>query len=216
MGHNLAVLTSVTWPSPVSEVVIQGWRYEPSVGPERVLEVAPDALVVESGMSPGTRRWVEHVLSRRAAVDTLMALGLPPDRVVVEESGAPRFADTQLGLSIAHCHGLVLAAAGPGGVGVDVEPADRDVSRLESALLPGEGDVSLSLGLLEIFVCKEAAAKATGLGLGGSMSRWPLLDIELFGDHPRATIGSPDGAFIAVRVWEHEGFVTALATVETT
>lgn len=206
------MLTKVSWPSPIPDVVICGWRYEGQVSVDRVLEVAPDIGDTGPG-SVGTRRWVEWSLARQAALDALDELGQHRDQILVSDSGAPQFASAPFGLSIAHTHGIALAAVGHGRVGVDVESVERDVSRLESTLLPGEGEISLSLGLLEVFVAKEAAAKATGEGLGGSLSRWPVVDVELFGESPQVTVCTPTGEFVDVRVWESESYVVALAAI---
>lgn len=205
-------MTKVTWPSPVDDVAIAGWRYEDDIPPEQVVAHSTHDPR-QAPADVGSRRWLEWVLGRQSAWDALESAGWPRDEVVVEDAGAPAFAELPIGVSIAHTRGLALAAVGPGRVGVDVESADRDVSRLEAALFPGEQHISLSLGLLEVMVAKEAAAKATGQGLGGSLARWPVLDVELFGDLPRVTVGTPDGEFIGVQVWEHDGFVAALATI---
>lgn len=210
LGNTAEVLEEVSWPSPIDGVAIRGWHYEAGVSAERVVEVAPYPEQEGSG-EKGSRRWVEWSLGRRAVADALEQLGVGSGVVVVDDRGAPHLADRSVGISISHTSRLVLAAAGHGAVGIDVEPADRDVTRLERALLPGETDISTSLGLLETLVVKEAAAKLTGDGLGGSLARWPVLDVELFGQQPAVAVGTPSGEVISARVWERQGFVVALA-----
>jgi phosphopantetheinyl transferase len=84
-------------------------------------------------------------------------------------------------VALAHSRGVVLAAAGPPGtrVGIDVERADpagrpRDVL---GAFTPTEQRLAMSsLGAVGALWCaKEAAAKASGLGLEGNPRRWPVV-----------------------------------------
>lgn len=206
------MLENISWQSPFSGVAISGWLYDPDVPPERVIEIAPFAPDEAEGRV-GSRRWIEWSLGRRSVQDALGQLGVPTDVVVVDDRGAPRLANAAVGISIAHTHGLVVSAAGHGAVGIDVESADRDVTRLESALLPGETDLSASLGLVETLVAKEAVAKATGEGLGGALSRWPVMDVELFGSQPAVAVGTPSGDVITARVWERQGYVVGLAFI---
>ena len=121
-------------------------------------------------------------------------------------------ADSAWGVSIAHTSGLVLGAVGPGRIGVDVERADRDVTRLVRALLPDERELTVSLSAISIMVAKEAAAKATGQGLEGSLARWPVVDVELSGSAPRIKVASAAARVIDVRIYEHCGYVTGLAS----
>ncbi|MFM8351094.1 MAG: 4'-phosphopantetheinyl transferase superfamily protein [Actinomycetales bacterium] len=111
--------------------------------------------------------------------------------VGIDERGAPRVrtpGSRAPEVSLAHTRvtadsgrlahvGLVLAAASSPGmrVGVDVEALDRPLPALnrllderERALIDGE------CGAIGLLVAKEAAAKAAGTGLQGSLSRWPI------------------------------------------
>ncbi len=207
-------MTRSDWPCPVDGVAIRAMTYE-DLDPGGVArEFANSGIARDSGEPDyGTRRWAEWTLGRVAVREAAEVVGLTD--VVIESSGegAPMIVGSSWGVSIAHTRGVVMGAVGPGRVGVDVEREDRDVSRLSRALLPGEQELTVSLGSVSVFVAKEAAAKAAGTGLGGSLARWPIIDVELSGPSPRASVASPVDGVIEVRLWEHAGYVTGLAVV---
>jgi len=167
----------------------------------------------------GTRR-VEWLLGRAALKESVRdwqaTFGYPvlaahqiPVHVGIH--GAPRIAacgSVAPEVSLAHTRtvqvsggfagtGFVIAvASAPGApVGIDVEHAERRLPALdrifderEQALIENE------FGALGLVVAKEAAAKASGLGLQGSLRRWPVLGRrgpmvfvgdEIAGDEPR-------------------------------
>ena len=73
--------------------------------------------------------------------------------------------------------GLVLAAASSPGerVGVDVEAVDRPLPALDRLLDERERAlIDSECGAIGLLVAKEAAAKAAGTGLQGSLYRWPI------------------------------------------
>ncbi|NDH18452.1 MAG: hypothetical protein EBY51_03605, partial [Actinobacteria bacterium] len=169
------------WPCPIDDIVIWSFAFDDG---EDVVEGAHEALM-DGGLADGVTadwqqlsegvdvpptgspRWAEWALGRGAVRQAATAVGIPDVRVERSPEGAPVIADSAWGVSIAHTSGLVLGAVGPGRIGVDVEKADRDVTRLVRALLPGERELTVSLSAISIMVAKEAAAKATGQGLGG-------------------------------------------------
>ena len=214
------------WPCPIDDIVI--WSFAFDDGGD-VVEGAHEALMdggladgvtadwqqlSEGGDVPptGSPRWAEWALGRGAVRQAATAVGLTDVRVERSPEGAPVIADSAWGVSIAHTSGLVLGAVGPGRIGVDVEKADRDVTRLVRALLPGERELTVSLSAISIMVAKEAAAKATGQGLGGSLARWPVVDVELSGIAPRVGVASAAARVIDVRIYEHSGYVTGVAS----
>lgn len=192
---------------------MRAWTFTGSLKDEDVADIAAEIDDPNDPNAParGTSRWREWVLGRSAVRRAARDVGLEHVTVEVGPGGAPFIVGSRWGVSIAHTRGAVLAALGPAGLGVDVERADRDVSRMESALLPGERELSVSLGAVSIFVAKEAAAKATGEGLGGSLARWPIVDVELSGAAPRIGVATPSGSVITARIWEHDFYVTGLA-----
>ena len=208
-------MTRCPWPCPVDSVVIRAVTYE-DLDPGGVAREFADSRGMSDAGAPdyGTRRWAEWTLGRAAVRDAAETVGLTDVVIEASSKGAPIIAGSSWGVSIAHTRGVVMGAVGPGRVGVDVEREDRDVSRLLRALLPGEQELTVSLGSVSVFVAKEAAAKATGLGLGGSLARWPIIDVELSGPSPRASVASPVGGVIEVRLWQHAGYVTGLAVVQ--
>ena len=171
------------------------------------------------GQLHGTRR-LEWLLGRAALKESVRdwqaTFGYPvlaahqiPVHVGIH--GAPRIAacgSVAPEVSLAHTRtvqvsggfagtGFVIAvASAPGApVGIDVEHAERRLPALdrifderEQALIENE------FGALGLVVAKEAAAKASGLGLQGSLRRWPVLGRrgpmvfvgdEIAGDEPR-------------------------------
>ena len=202
------MMTTSRWPCPVDGVVIASCTYDDR---DRGSLVDTGYCLNDPGAPEiGSRRWEEWMLGRAAVRDAASSVGLHVERVDISAEGAPTISGSAWGVSIAHTRGVVLGAIGPGRIGVDVESADRDVSRLRRALLPGEEELTVSLGAVSIFVAKEAAAKATGHGLGGSLARWPVVDVELSGPAPRVGVALPTLGVVDVRVWEHAGYVTGV------
>lgn len=142
-----------------------------------------------------------HWRACRAALKMILgkALEIDPSAVTLAtgDYGKPFLEKTPrpIHFNLSHCHDLaLLALAGEGPVGVDVEPADRAGSLLgcegtfchpdEIAALPaGEGRAT---ALLDIWTSKEALLKALGTGMslapqtvfvgGGTGSSHPRLD----------------------------------------
>ena len=160
-----------------------------------------------AGRLTGARRveWLTgRVLARRAVGDVL---GCDPLDVVIDVTGdgAPFVVDgADVRVSISHTRDLVVAGAvrGPW-LGVDVEWADRDVGRLVRALSPVEAEWAGAVGAVSLLVAKEAAAKSWGVGLGGSLGRWP---VELVSSDV-IVVGSPMGDARSVGVYDLDGAV---------
>ena len=100
--------------------------------------------------------------------------GSPMPPILVAERGKPYFQGTPLHFSVTHTRHRVFCALSEQPLGIDAEELDRDIDlRLaEKILSPGEKAQYLTaedkrLALLTFWVLKEAAAKATGLGLRG-------------------------------------------------
>lgn len=97
--------------------------------------------------------------------------------VRTDERGRPS-AGPRIALSIAHTEGLAVAAVATraAGIGIDVERLDRRRGDYERAAFTDDERRRLDAGpadrraerALRLFCAKEAAAKATGLGLMGS------------------------------------------------
>ena len=111
------------------------------------------------------------------AVAHLVGIDTADAAISVTELGAPYAVGySEVCLSISHTRGLVLAGAVIGDYfGIDVEWAQRDVTRLTRSLLPDEMDFVEGgrVSVLELLVAKEAVAKSWGTGLGGGLRRWP-------------------------------------------
>jgi 4'-phosphopantetheinyl transferase len=148
-----------------------------------------------------------RVLARRAVADVL---GCDPSEVIIDvtDAGAPHVVgETEVRVSISHTRDLVVAGAvrGPW-LGVDVEWANRDVNRLMRALEPSERAMVEPADVVSVLVAKEAAAKSWGVGLGGSLGRWPVESI----DAGEIVVGSPSGESRGVQVFERNGAVVGV------
>jgi 4'-phosphopantetheinyl transferase EntD len=204
------MLERVSWPYADEQVFVDGWQFDDRLTPG---ELPASDLAQPSGIRVGSRRWVEWTLGRLAGVQAATRAGVVDAVVTVEPSGAPRLAGSELGLSIAHTTGVVLAAVSPDAIGIDVERSDRDVSRLVRSLHIGERDIALSIGVVGALVAKEAVAKATGLGLGGSLARWPVIDAELNGSNPVVNVATPDDRIVSARLFPWQQFIVGIARI---
>lgn len=191
---------------------MEGWEFDDEVDPRDIANLT-GSLEAPAGLVPGSRRWVEWMLGRAAARLVATRVGLANPVLRISSSGAPFFDKSDVGVSIAHTSGLALAAAAPCAIGIDVEKADRDVSRLARSLTPREGDIAHALGIVGSLVAKEAVAKATGRGLGGSLARWPLVDAELSGSTPTVGVATPDGRIAWAQLFPCEAFVVGVALI---
>lgn len=186
-----------------------------------------------AAMAAGRRR-AEWLLGRVALKDAVRtwaiqryerAVAPRAMRIETTSAGAPFVVSTELddrggspAVSLAHCRTLVLAAAGePGsGLGVDVEARDRNVATLARVLTPEEatlvsGAERNGVSVLDVLVAKEAAAKALGIGLGGSMARWPVVDADREGRQVVIRAPEPHRQLVPVDLVRHRGVVVALA-----
>ncbi|MFF3261381.1 4'-phosphopantetheinyl transferase family protein [Streptomyces sp. NPDC002932] len=113
------------------------------------------------------------------------------------EHGRPSLRDSpRTGISMSHAHGLVAAAAGPGAVGIDVEPSTRrpgPMAVLRRMLPEADAEAATSQdpgpGLLRAWVRREALLKAGGAGL-------PLLEWEDPGRGATAAVASAAPVYV--------------------
>jgi 4'-phosphopantetheinyl transferase len=113
---------------------------------------------------------------------------------------APEFAHVDLQFNLSHSGDVALAAFCVGrSIGVDLERADRTVDALalagrygsvrERAVLEALDPGARSRHFIELWTCKEAWLKATGLGITAGLAK---VDIDLSGTRPRI-VRLPDG-----------------------
>lgn len=198
------------WPYGHGSTVMEGWKYAApleDLDESRLLGATSEPI----GIQRGTHRWTEWVLGRHAAAKAASRAGAIRPVIDVSAEGAPYVRGSDVGLSIAHTRGLVLAAAAQGAIGIDVERADRDVSRLVRSLRTEERKIANAVGVVGSLVVKEAVAKATGRGLGGSLSRWPLLDAEISGATPTVSVATPEGQIVTAQLFPWRGFIVGIA-----
>lgn len=185
-------------------------------------------------MDSRPRRKAEWLLGRVALKDAVRCwaiqryeLPVTPRAIRIDttSAGAPFVVCTELDdcggspvVSLAHCPALVLAGASdPGrGLGVDVEARDRNVATLARTLTPEESILVSSAGLsavdvLDVLVAKEAAAKALGIGLGGSMARWPVVDADPQGRRLFVRAPEPHHQVVPVDLVRRSDVVVGLA-----
>lgn len=206
------MIRAVRWPHHQRSLVLEGWVFDEHVDFHQVMKLS-HAVEGPAGIGRGTARWIEWTLGRDAAIRAAKAVGIEEPVIEVSATGAPYIQGSEAGLSIAHTRGLVLAAVAPGRIGIDVERRNRDVSRLARGLHPGEVEIAVSVSVIGCLVAKEAAAKATGLGLGGSLARWPLLDAELSGSNPTVSIAAPDGRVVTSQLYPWNDFIVGIAHI---
>ncbi|HEY1413779.1 MAG TPA: 4'-phosphopantetheinyl transferase superfamily protein [Rhodopila sp.] len=141
---------------------------------------------------------LRHALDQQA--------GPRPWRFVTGAYGKPRLepACEDIRFSLSHTDGMVAVVLAQGqDIGVDVEAADRDpdeAALASLALAPEEvadldGFADRRDRLLQLWVAKEALAKAIGEGLS-----LPLQQVVLRGDPPRVE-AMPDGYGAASKWW---------------
>jgi len=160
--------------------------------------------------SPRRRR--EWLLGRVVAKDAVrswlarshgVVIGPRAISIATTPAGAP-YVDHIVGfneapppaVSLAHSSTTIVAASGPASIalGVDVESRDRSIHALARALDADELRFveSARLEVIDALAAKEAASKALGIGLGGSLRRWPIRGFRA-GPVPGLLIDPPDG-----------------------
>lgn len=164
------------------------------------------------------RSWLARnhgvVIGPRAISIATTAAGAPyVDRIEGFNEAAPP------AISLAHSSTTIVAASGPASValGVDVESRDRPIHALSRALDADELRLveSARLEVIDALAAKEAASKAVGTGLGGSLGRWPIREYR-DGPVPSLVIDPPDGhdGQVTVEVLIIGGSVVAVAKCE--
>lgn len=173
---------------------------------ERWLTTGERAAAGELGPRARAGRVAGRVAAKQAVAAHLAALGfaeVAPERVQIinDEHGCPvvavrgaRIATRHLRISIAHSGAVAVALAstarrpgsdaGTTGIGIDVEPIEARSPRFERLTLaederklaPVAGD-DRDTWLTRLWAAKEAAAKATGLGLRGRPKRFEVTNV---------------------------------------
>ena len=142
---------------------------------DSVLTEAEKSVFASFSRVSRQREWLcARIAGKNAArqwLDQHGFMGQFPDiEIGALASGAPSLARLPASISLAHTTHIAVAVVSDQPVGVDVELADRSVHRLGRALSPSERDDCEKFGRrpLEVFMAKEAAGKALGIGLAGS------------------------------------------------
>lgn len=151
-------------------------------------------------------------------------LGAAPLRLAREAKGRPYLAHPgapDFNLSDTR-GGTVIAVAGRGRIGIDLERCDRDppVARLarrwfsarEADQLSALDAESARRAFLRLWTAKEAACKATGTGIFGWLPAWsfdPALEQPALRDLPEAAGAAPDWHFL--RLAPHVDYTCVLA-----
>jgi phosphopantetheinyl transferase len=213
---------------------------------ERLARVAlaPDESAAWQGLGAAKRRR-EWLMGRIAAKDAVRlhlekarGLRLPVREIAIlaDERGRPHARVPLLAatgaspaVSIAHTDGVAVAVvSGRGdGIGIDVERLDRRRGDYERAAFGDDERLRLDAGppagraarALRLFCAKEAAAKATGLGLMGSPLNLRILDADAALTHVvleaagRLAEALPDGRDRRFDAWidDADGILIALA-----
>ncbi len=105
----------------------------------------------------------------------------PAGELTYSSSGAPLWTsgESQGHLSISHTGHIALGVAADTNVGIDIEFFDRDVRRLVKSFTSGEAAIAKQTSPIALLCAKEAAGKAAGVGLAGSLTRWHVFSFEV-------------------------------------
>ena len=195
-------LTSEVWEIGPAEVLVRrrvGTDTDSGSNPAFLSALARTYLTDQEfqtwqAMNVGSSRKQEWLHGRLVLKDVARAwardighqIGPKDLEIRIDPAGAPFIRSAALAaaggppvVSLTHTSGLVVAAVSDPGslLGIDVEHADRRVEVVARALNESEtrfvraGEASV----LDLLVAKEAATKALGVGLGGGISRWPVI-----------------------------------------
>jgi 4'-phosphopantetheinyl transferase EntD len=201
-GDDPFALHPFTPPGPADDDLVCT-RFDLPVTPgdaEMLADLASASLAPEEVLawdrfrSPKRRReWLMGRIAAKEAVRLRLtrADSPPPSRrdivIRADERGRPSL-EIAIDLSIAHTEGVAVAAASTraAGLGIDVERLDRRRGDYERAAFMDDERRRLDEGTadrraeraLRLFCAKEAAAKATGLGLMGSPHNLHLVDCD--------------------------------------
>lgn len=182
------------------------------------------------GMRAQPARRIEWLLGRIVIKDAVRAWAIdmhgidlaPADiHVGTTASGAPIVSCPSLSaaaevpvVSLTHAGEVVAAAvAAPGTLlGIDVEPGDRHLGAAEIVICreSGFGAIVPHPPTLDVLVAKEAASKAVGTGLGGSLSSWPVLSARPDGSAITIGAGSDSSRTFRVRIIHPPGYVLGI------
>lgn len=140
-----------------------------------------------------------HAAGRRLLEDLYLThIGAPMPPVLVTDRGKPYFAGDPVYFSITHTKNHVFCALSDRPIGIDAEETDRciDLSLAEKILSPAERTrwdacPDKRLGLLSLWVLKEAYAKLCGRGWGSY-----LCETDFDPNDPRVQLHS--GCLLAI------------------
>jgi phosphopantetheinyl transferase len=162
MGQTLRMISQSVFhpweaPFPEVEVVLGSLVFS--------AETASSALEMRE-LGRGCARAAAHKLS-----------GGLTGELIYSQLGAPLWigGGQQIHVSISHTGQCAVGVAANASIGVDIELLDRDVSRLVKSFTPGEQELAQALRPIALLCAKEAAGKATGVGLAGSINRWNVI-----------------------------------------
>ncbi|MDA3021846.1 MAG: 4'-phosphopantetheinyl transferase superfamily protein [Actinomycetota bacterium] len=199
----LEQFVSQAWDIGPAEVLVR--RIEISeIAPGSTLTAAPSmGAALTSGehatwksLDSSSSRQHEWLLGRLALKDVVRTWASergqqlePRDiEIHIDDEGAPFARCAALSavggspvISLTHNSGVVVAAAADPGalIGIDIEYVNRRIDVVARALsAPEQAFVAAEVAsVLDLLVAKEAATKALGVGLGGGVSRWPVVAV---------------------------------------
>ena len=105
---------------------------------------------------------------------THQLVGQTAGELMYSDLGAPLWTggNSQVHISISRTGQCAIGACSPTAIGVDIEFMDRNVDRLRNSFTADEQELAKVIPPIAILCAKEAAGKATGVGLAGSITRW--------------------------------------------
>jgi hypothetical protein len=152
----------------LSQVRFSPWG-TPLPGVELVLGSALDGS--EGSFSVAEMRQLGQDCATRA---THQLVGETAGELTYSDLGAPLWTggNSQVHISISRTGQCAIGACSPTVIGVDIEFIDRNVDRLLNSFTVDEQELAKVVPPIAILCAKEAAGKATGVGLAGSITRW--------------------------------------------
>ena len=163
-------------------------RFSPWATPLSGVELVLGSGVAggQGGLSVAEMRQLGRDCAVRA---THQLVGETAGELTYSELGAPVWTggNRQVHISISRTGQCAIGACSPTAIGIDIEFVDRNVNRLLNSFTVDEQELAKAVPPIAILCAKEAAGKATGVGLAGSITRWGVSPL------------GPDSPFLLVR-----------------
>jgi len=163
-------------------------RFFPWAAPLPGVELVLGSAIAE-GEGDFSVTEMRHLGQDCAARATRQLVGETAGELTYSDLGAPLWTggNSHVHISISRTGQFAVGACSSTVIGVDIEFVDRNVNRLLNTFTVEEQELAKVVRPIAILCAKEAAGKATGVGLAGSITRWGVSSL------------GPDSQFLLVR-----------------